>query len=193
MKLTRCTSKSITKHSQKLRSPVLPPFEKECVKAIEPPERSILADSGGILTVIDTQHFGRTFSVRDEGVYTVRLGVFHDMDKGAMEESAMLFALPAKTDYEQKIIAVFDIPGATAQFMDSVTLQSTCPFTITLVQDSAVLERHTHPCGIPITYSNARTNDMMVLTRTGLRECTQDTCRVFFDVLRIQVEVVFSK
>ncbi|NBI87819.1 hypothetical protein D3Z47_17140 [Lachnospiraceae bacterium] len=155
--------------------------------------RSITPDDDGILTVIDKRHFGRVFFVEGDGVYTVKLGVLHDMGKGALEEAAMSCTMPEKADQEQKITAVFDIPGASARFKDAVILKAAHPFRIALIEDSPILERHNTPWGVPLKYESIKTDDTVTLVRTGLRKNVQNKYRAFFDTLSIQIEVRFEK
>ena len=112
---------NIMKSKKKARKSLLPPIEK--VKTVSASGLSIMFDDDNILIVIDKQYYNRTFFVKDEGIYTVRLGVFRNMDKGALEESAIFCTIPTKADCEQQITAMFDIPEASARFMDTVILE----------------------------------------------------------------------
>lgn len=156
-------------------------------------DRSITPDDDGILTVIDKRHFGRVFFVEGDGVYTVKLGVLHDISKGALEEAAMSCTMPAKASHEQQITAVFDIPGASARFKDVVILKAAHPFQIALIEDSPILERHNTPWAVPLKYESIKTDDVVTLVRTGLRKNVQNKYRAFFDILSIQIKVVFEK
>lgn len=169
---------------------ILPMLEK--VNMLSTPGLSITLEDN-ILTVFDKQNYGRKFSIESGGIYTIRLGMFHDMDKGMLEESAMSCAIPIKAASEQPITAVFHIPEAMARFMDSVVLKATRPFTVALIEGSPILERHNRRWGIPLKYDHIETENMMILERTGLRKNVPNQCRAFFDVLSIQVEVAFHK
>lgn len=186
-----CKIKSITKSNKKSCKSVLPTLEK--VKAVSTCEPSTILDDDGILMVMDKRYYGRTFSVKDEGIYTVRLGAFHNMDKGALEEAAMFCAIPEKAAYEQRITAAIDIPGASARFLDSIILKAARPFTIRLIPGSPILERHAHPWGVPLKYDSIKADDLTILVRTGLRKHIPSQYRAYFDVLSIQIEVVFEK
>lgn len=178
-------------HPKKVRKSLLPPIEKVAVAST--PGRSIMFDDDDILTVIDKQHFGRKFFVESGGIYTVRLGVFHDTDKGALEEAAMFCAIPTRAAYEQQITAVFIIPEASARFLDAVILQATRPFAVRVITGSPILERHDNQWGVPLKYDSIRESDMTILARTGLRKNVPNQFRAFFDVLSIQIEIVFEK
>ena len=155
--------------------------------------QNMLLDDDGILTIFDIHCYGRTFFVENDGIYTVKLGVLHDMGKGALEEAAMSCTMPEKADQEQKITAVFDIPGASARFKDAVILKAAHPFRIALIEDSPILERHNTPWGVPLKYESIKTDDTVTLVRTGLRKNVQNKYRAFFDTLSIQIEVRFEK
>lgn len=184
--------KNITEHSsQNRRKSVLPSLEK--AKATLTPGLSIMLDDDDILTVIDQQYYGRTFVVRDEGIYTVRLGTFHNMNKGALEEAAVFCTIPTRSDYEQQITAAFDIPEASARFLDTIILKATRPFSVKLIPGSPVLERHSRQWGIPLKYDSVRADDMVIMVRTGLRKNVPSQYKIYFDVLSIQLEIVFEK
>lgn len=155
--------------------------------------QNMLLDDDSILTIFDIHCYGRTFFVEDDGIYTVKLGVLHDMNKGALEEAAMSCTMPTKAAHEQQISAVFDIPGAAARFKDSVVLKAARPFQITLVEGSPILERHNTPWGIHIKYESVKTDDVVTLVRTGLRKNVPNQYRAFFDTLSIQIEVRFGE
>lgn len=141
--------------------------------------------------LLDKQHFGRTFSVESDGIYTVKLGVFHDLKSGILEESALSFTLPIKAACEQAITATFYIPEASARVMDAVILKSTQAFQITLVDGSPVLERYDNQWGMPLEYSRREAGNVMILERTGLRKNVPRQYRAYFDLLSIQIEVMF--
>ena len=155
------------------------------------PGLGITSDDGGILTVLDKQHFGRTFSVESDGIYTVKLGVFHDLKSGILEESALSFTLPIKAACEQAITATIYIPEASARVMDAVILKSTQAFQITLVDGSPVLERYDNQWGMPLEYSRREAGNVMILERTSLRKNVPRQYRAYFDLLSIQIEVMF--
>lgn len=178
-------------HPKKVRKSLLPPIEKVTVTST--PGLSIMFDDDDILTVIDKQHFGRKFFVESGGIYTVRLGVFHDTDKGALEEAAMFCAIPTRASYKQHIIAAFNIPGASTRFIDSIILNAARPFTIRLIPGSPILERHDNQWGVPLKYDSIRESNMTILARTGLRKNVPNQFRAFFDVLSIQIEIMFEK
>ncbi|MCI9379332.1 MAG: hypothetical protein HFI06_12700 [Eubacterium sp.] len=171
-------------------SKTIPPTIK---KADTPstPGLGITSDDGGILTVLDKQHFGRTFFVESDGIYTVKLGVFHDLKSGILEESALSFTLPIKAACERAITATFYIPEASARVMDAVILKSAQPFQITLVDGSPVLERYDNQWGMPLEYSCREAGNVMILERTGLRKNVPRQFKAYFDVLSIQIEVMF--
>lgn len=176
-------------HPKKARKSLLPPIEKATVAST--PGRSIMFDDDDILTVIDKHQFGRTLPVKDEGIFTVRLGVFHASDKGSLEENAICCAIPTRSDCEQQITAAFDIPEASARFLDTIILKAAQPFFIKPVPGSLTLERHGYPLGIPLKYDSVREDDMTVLVRTGLRKNVPRQLKAYFDVLSIQIEVMF--
>ncbi len=178
-------------HPKKARKSLLPPIEKVTVAST--PGRSIMFDDDDTLTVIDKHQFGRTLSVTEEGIFTVRLGVFHASDKGALEEAAMSCAIPAKADFSQQVTAVFNIQEASARFLDTVILKAARPFFIKPVPGSLILERHGYPFGIPLKYDSVREDDMTVLVRTGLRKNVprQSQYKAYFDLLSVQIEVIF--
>lgn len=179
-------------HPKKARKSLLPPIEKVTVASA--PGRSIMFDDDNILTLIDREQFGREFSVEDGGFYTLRLGTFHEMEKGAMEESALFFTIPTKVDREQKITAVFDLPGASAAFLDEVVLKATKPFAVKLVIGSPMLESHNNQLGLPLKYDSIRTDeDMTVIVRTGIRKDVPNQYKIYFDTLSIQVKILFAK
>lgn len=155
--------------------------------------QNILLDDDGILTIFDIHRYGRTFFVENDGIYTVKLGVLHNMDKGALEEATMSCTMPTKTAHELQITAAFDIPGAAAKFKDSVILKAARPFQITLVEGSPILERHNTPLGILVKYESVKTDDAVTLVRTGLRKNVPNQYRAFFDTLSIQIEVRFGE
>ena len=84
----------------------------EKVNTPSTPGQNIMFDDD-ILAVINQQYFSRTFSVESEGIYTVNLGVFHDLNRGMLEESALFCTIPTKTACKHQITAVFDIPDAS--------------------------------------------------------------------------------
>lgn len=181
--------KSIMESSRKSSKTITPTIEKTVTTST--PGLGITSDDGGILTVFDGRHFGRVFPIENGGVYTVKLGVFHDMRSGILEESALSFTLPIKAACEQKITAAFDIPEASARVMDAVILKSAQPFQITLVDGSPVLERYDNQWGIPLEYSCREAGDVMILERTGLRKKVPRQYRAYFDLLSIQIKVMF--
>lgn len=184
--------KNITEYSsQSRRKSVLPGLEK--AKAASTPGLSIMLDDDDILTVIDRQYYGRIFVVKDEGIYTVRLGAFHNMNKGALEEAAIFCAIPTRSDCEQQITAAFDIPEASARFLDTIILKATRPFYVKLIPGSPVLERHSRQWGIPLKYDSVRADDVVIMVRTGLRENVPSQHKIYFDVLSIQLEIIFEK
>lgn len=190
MKLHSHGRKNNTKNKQGLGKSILPMLEK--VNMPSTPGLNITLEDN-ILTVFDKQYYGRKFSIESGGIYTIRLGMFHDMDKGILEESTMSCAIPIKAAYEQQITAVFDIPEAMARFMDAVILKAAQPFTVALIEGSPILERHNRLWGIPLKYDRIETENMTILERTGLRENAPNQYRAFFDVLSIQIEVAFHK
>lgn len=177
MKNIRKSSKTITPTITKTDTPSTPGLS--------------IASDDGVLTMLDKQHFGRTFSVEGDGIYTVKLGVFHDLKSGILEESALSFTLPTEVACEQKIVAEFCIPEASARVMDAVILKSVHPFRITLVAGSPVLERNDNQWGIPLEYRCREAGNLMILERTGLRKNIPRQYRAYFDLLSIQVEVMF--
>ncbi|MEY8392565.1 hypothetical protein AALA98_14610 [Lachnospiraceae bacterium 45-W7] len=173
---------------------------KRCLSSLEKakhavaPGLSIMFDDSNVLTLIDREHFGRVFSVSDSGLYTLRLGAFHEMKKGAMEESALFFTLPTKSDCKQRITASFELPGASAKFLDEVVLTASRPFIVKLVIGSPMLESHHNLWGIPLNYDSIRTDkDTTVIVRTGMRENVPNQYKACFDVLSIQVKILFTK
>lgn len=192
MKLRNRKIKNITEYSsQNRRKSVLPGLEK--AKAASTPGLSIMLDDDDILTVIDQQYYGRTFVVKDEGIYTVRLGAFHNMNKGALEEAAVFCTIPTRSDYEQQLAAAFDIPEASARFLDAIILKATRPFSVKLIPGSPVLERHSRQWGIPLKYDSVRADDVVIMVRTGLRKNVPSQYKIYFDVLNIQLEIIFEK
>jgi len=189
MKPHICKIKNTTKSSRKSSKTITPTIEKADTPST--PGLGITSDDGGVLTVFDKQHFGRTFSVESDGIYTVKLGVFHDLKSGILEESALSFTLPIKAACEQAITATFDIPEASARVMDAVILKSAQPFQITLVDGSPMLERYDNQWGIPLEYSCREAGNVMVLERTGLRENVPRQYKAYFDLLSIQIKVMF--
>lgn len=178
--------------SKKLWKTCLPSLEK--VKSTTTPGLRIMFDDDDILTLIDRELFGREFSVESGGLYTLRLGVFREMEKGAMEESALFFTISTKADYEQRITASFELPGASARFLDEVILTASKPFSIELVTGSPMLESHNNPWGIPLHYDRIRTNkDATIIARTGIRKDVPNQYKVYFDTLSIQVRILFVK
>lgn len=177
---------------KKLRKTCLPSFEKTN-NAITPGLR-IMLENDNTLTLIDREHFGREFSVENGGLYTLRLGAFREMEKGAMEESALFFTIPTKADYEQRITASFELPGASARFLDELVLTASKPFVVELVIGSPMLESYKNPWGIPLKYDSIRTNkDVTVIARTGIRKDVPNQYKVYFDTLSIQVRILFVK
>ena len=177
---------------KKLRKTCLPSFEKTN-NAITPGLR-IMLENDNTLTLIDREHFGRELSVSDSGLYTLRLGAFREMEKGAMEESALFFTIPTKVDYEQRITASFELPGASARFLDELVLTASKPFVVELVIGSPMLESYKNPWGIPLKYDSIRTNkDVTVIARTGIRKNVPNQYKVYFDTLSIQVRISFVK
>ena len=181
--------KTITKRNQHPRKSVLPTLEKS--KVASTPGLSIIFDDDDILSVIDKHQFGRTLSVTEEGIFMVRLGVFHASDKGSLEEDAICCTIPSKADSTQQITAIFNIPKTSARFLDTVILKAARPFSIKPVPGSLILERHGYPLGIPLKYDSVREDDMTVLVRTGLRKNVPRQFKAYFDVLSIQIEVMF--
>lgn len=177
---------------KKLGKTYLPSFEK--TKSTTTPGLRIMFDNDNILTLIDREHFGRELSVSDSGLYTLRLGAFREMEKGAMEESALFFTIPTKADYEQRITASFELPGASARFLDELVLTASKPFVVELVIGSPMLESYKNPWGIPLKYDSIRTNkDVTVIARTGIRKDVPNQYKVYFDTLSIQVRILFVK
>ena len=178
---------------KKLGKMYLPSLEK--VKSTVTPGLRIMFDDDNILTLIDRELFGREFSVESGGLYTLRLGAFREMEKGAMEESALFFTIPTKADYEQRITASFNLPGASARFLDEVVLTASKPFVVELVIGSPMLESHNNnPWGIPLHYDRIQTNkDVAVIARTGIRKDVPNQYKVYFDTLSIQVRILFVK
>ena len=178
--------------SKKLGKTYLPSFEK--TKSTTTPGLRIMFDNDNILTLIDREHFGRELSVSDSGLYTLRLGAFREMEKGAMEESALFFTIPTKVDYEQRSTASFELPGASARFLDELVLTASKPFVVELVIGSPMLESYKNPWGIPLKYDSIRTNkDVTVIARTGIRKNVPNQYKVYFDTLSIQVRISFVK
>lgn len=177
---------------KKLGKMYLPSLEK--VKSTVTPGLRIMFDDDNILILIDREHFGREFSVENGGLYTLRLGAFREMEKGAMEESALFFTIPTKADYEQRITASFELPGASARFLDELVLTASKPFVVELVIGSPMLESYKNPWGIPLKYDSIRTNkDVTVIARTGIRKDVPNQYKVYFDTLSIQVRILFVK
>ena len=177
---------------KKLGKMYLPSLEK--VKSTVTPGLRIMFDDDNILTLIDREHFGREFSVENGGLYTLRLGAFREMEKGAMEESALFFTIPTKADYEQRITASFELPGASARFLDELVLTASKPFVVELVIGSPMLESYKNPWGIPLKYDSIRTNkDVTVIALTGIRKDVPNQYKVYFDTLSIQVRILFVK
>lgn len=177
---------------KKLGKMYLPSLEK--VKSTVTPGLRIMFDDDNILTLIDREHFDRELSVSDSGLYTLRLGVFREMEKGAMEESSLFFTIPTKADYEQRITASFELPGASARFLDELVLTASKPFVVELVIGSPMLESYKNPWGIPLKYDSIRTNrDVTVIARTGIRKDVPNQYKVYFDTLSIQVRILFVK
>lgn len=177
---------------KKLGKTYLPSLEK--MKSAITPGLSIMFDDDNILTLIDREHFGREFSVESGGLYTLRLGAFREMEKGAMEESALFFTIPTKAGYEQRITASFALPGASAKFLDEVVLTASKPFSVELVTGSPMLESYKNSWGIPLKYDSIRTNkDVTVIARTGIRKDVPNQYKVYFDTLSIQVRILFVK
>jgi hypothetical protein len=177
---------------KKLGKTYLPSLEK--VKSTVTPGLRIMFDDDNILTLIDREHFDRELSVSDSGLYTLRLGVFREMEKGAMEESSLFFTIPTKADYEQRITASFELPGASARFLDELVLTASKPFVVELVIGSPMLESYKNPWGIPLKYDSIRTNrDVTVIARTGIRKDVPNQYKVYFDTLSIQVRILFVK
>ena len=178
--------------SKKLGKTYLPSFEK--TKSTTTPGLRIMFDNDNILTLIDREHFGRELSVSDSGLYTLRLGAFREMEKGAMEESALFFTIPTKVDYEQRITASFELPGASARFLDELVLTASKPFVVELVIGSPMLESYKNPWGIPLKHDRVRTYyDVTVIARTGIRKNVPNQYKVYFDTLSIQVRISFVK
>ena len=178
--------------SKKLGKTYLPSFEK--TKSTTTPGLRIMFDNDNILTLIDREHFGRELSVSESGLYTLRLGAFKKKKKGAMEESALFFTIPTKVDYEQRITASFELPGASARFLDELVLTASKPFVVELVIGSPMLESYKNPWGIPLKYDSIRTNkDVTVIARTGIRKNVPNQYKVYFDTLSIQVRISFVK
>ncbi len=177
---------------KKLGKMYLPSLEK--VKSTVTPGLRIMFDDDNILTLIDREHFGREFSVENGGLYTLRLGAFREMEKGAMEESALFFTIPTKADYEQRITASFELPGASARFLDELVLTASKPFVVELVIGSPMLESYNNPWGIPLHYDSIRINkDVIVIVRTGIRKNAPNQYKVYFDTLSMQVRISFVK
>lgn len=181
--------RNIIKSKRRFSQSISPMIKK--ANTLSAPSRNITLDDN-ILTVIDQQYFGRAFLIGSEGIYTIKLGAFHDLNKGVLEEAAMFCTIPTKAAYDQQITAIFDIPEASARFMDAVILKATRPFSVTLIEGSPILERHGRQWGIPLKYNSVRSGDVMILDRTRLRENVPDKYRIYFDVLKIQVKVTFK-
>ena len=180
------------KLSKKSQFSVLPAIE--AAENTLPPGLALGPDAeGSILTFIDREHYGSIHTVESGRIYTVRLGLRRKLEKVALDEhTAIRCSIPGKAAAEQRITALFFVPGASVQFMDTIVLTSDCRFGLKYIIGSAVLENNHNPCGLPLSRDAVRIEaGQTIIFQNKLRKAVPNhRYQGYFDVLRLQIEVL---
>lgn len=183
-----------TKSAQRKKATetILPTVEE--AKLSLPPHLELLpSDTDETPTLIDREHYGTTLKVKHGHVYTLRLGV-HCYSGGLAtfrDDCAASCFIPATPGTEQYIIGLFFVPEIyPAKFMDVIHLKADKPFRLRYIWGSAVLENNNNAFGFTIGNDSITTEkDGILVYEKDIRSQIHDCHRVFFDVLRIQVEI----
>ena len=182
--------KNILENRRKSGKSILPTLEK--ANAIMTPGMSLMLDDNDAVALIDKKHWGKTFFIENNGLYTLRLGAFHTLERGAMEESALYCVIPGELDYKQKITAMFELPSASVFFFDEVILKAASPFRVELVEGSPMLECHHDRWGFPFNYGSTEKSDgTTIIMWKGFDKSSPNQPKIYFDILRIQIKVSF--
>lgn len=188
--------KNVQGNKKKSDRPVLPTFEE--AKMALPPSLEVLPDnSDDAPTLIDRESYGATFKVEDGHVYTLRLGI-HTYSGGLAafrDDCAVACHIPSTPNKEQRIIGLFFVPEIyPVKYMDTITLRAAKPFILRYLWGSAVLENNNNAFGLPLGNDAIITEkDATIILENNLRNQIHNCHRLYFDVLRIQVEVAFTK
>lgn len=185
------------KRNKKEADRLAPPTIEEA-KIILPPKLEVLpSDTDDTPTQIDREHYGATFTIEDDHVYTLRLGV-HTYSGGLAafrDDCAASCYIPTTLDREQRVIGLFFVPELyPAKYMDTITLRADEPFSLCYLWGSAVLENNNNAFGFPLGNDAIITEkDAVIILENNLHSQIHNCHRFYFDVLRIQVEASFSK
>lgn len=175
---------------------VLPIIEE--ARMALPPSLEVLPDnSDDAPTLIDRKSCGATFIVEDGHVYTLRLGI-HRYSSGLAafrDDCAVACHIPFTPKKEQRIIGLFFVPEIyPVKYMDTITLRAAKPFMLRYLLGSAVLESNNNTFRLPLGNAAIITEkDATIILENNLRNQIHSCHRFYFDVLRIQVEVAFTK
>ena len=189
-------AKNTKESKKKLYDSPLPIFEE--AKMSLPPNLELLSsEADGTPTLIDKESCGATFTVANSSVYTLRLGV-HCYSEGLgafRDDCAVACSIPTTPNAEQSIIGLFFVPEIyPVSFMDVIRLKAAQPFMLRYLWGSAVLESNRNSFGFPLGSDAIRTEkDMIIIFQNGFHNQIHDCHRLYFDVLRFQVEVAFTK
>lgn len=188
--------KNVQVNKKKSGRSILPIIE-EAQMAL-PPTLEILPDnSDNDPTLIDRKSYGATFKVEDGHVYTLRLGIhtYSDGLAAFRDDCAVACHIPFTPNKEQRIIGLFFVPEIyPVKYMDTITLRATKPFMLRYLLGSAVLESNNNTFRLPLGNATIITEkDATIVLENNLRNQIHNCHRLYFDALRVQVEVAFTK
>ena len=111
------------------------------------------------------------------------------------EDCAAACYIPTTLGKEQRIIGLFFVPKIyPVKFMDVINLQATRPFTLRYLWGSAALENNNNASILLLDGDSVITErDAVIILENNLRNRIHSAHCFHFDVLRVQVEVKFTK
>lgn len=192
-----------TKSSHTTKEPYITGlFNKPALELVEPgvplnleafPDSS---DDAPLL--IDPEHFGKTYLVENDCVYTVRLGIrSNSFGIGTLSKDvAVACAIPTKSASVQHVTALFFIPEIhPVGYMDCIYLKSEKqePFRLEYMLGSAMLESNNNSGGFILNNDAVHTeDDMLTIMQNGLEDEIPAFCSFAYDFISFRVKVVFE-
>lgn len=164
------------------------------------PSLTVLGESKKMPALIDTASYGREFTVKDGGVYTVRMGLHRDPEVtgGAIPgDSVAECMLSSAMEKHNHILAIFAFPEIYPYVIqDMIVLTSDHPFYVKPIYNSAALENSSGTSRLPLgehaIRKSDKTDDVIFIGHDQLKGVIPDYCSYSYDLLTFQIWVSFD-
>lgn len=146
--------------------------------------------------LVDPNFYGRSYSVKDGELYTIKLGIVHSNSQGVgiiTESSRFSFSIPYKPNKNIQIAALFGSPQIDpAMFLDYVNLHAEQPFIVNYMYHSIKLNSNNNCNTLSLSDKTmVKDNDILIMHYDDLKGKIPECYSFLYDFISFQVQVHF--